>query len=102
MCTEDLVLLSHVEWFIQSVVGSLDSFNSSIISFALHLVGWLGETENGFVRYKSKVENALSTVLKWRGFSSDFSTLTAAYKSLSKIAGHPTGLRWILTDLEGI
>ena len=102
VCTEELIQISQVEWFISSVLANSDSLNGSIVSFAVHLVGWLGETECWFVRYKKTVENALLKVFKRSGFSQDLSTLTAAYDSLSKIAGHATGLRWIFSDLEGI
>ena len=90
-----------MEWFIQSVVENITNFNSSIISFALHLTGWLGKREDWFIRYKKTIGNALSTVFRESQFSNDFSTLTAAYGSLSKIADHSKGLKWVLTDLEG-
>ena len=99
--TEELIQLSHVEWFIQSVVENITNFSSPIISFALHLTGWLGKTENWFIRYEKTIDNALSTVFRESQFSKDFSTLTAAYGSLSKIADHGKGLKWVLMDLEG-
>ena len=101
MSSEELIRISQVEWFIASVLDYRTALNSSTLSFAVRIVGWLGETERWFVRYRDVVKKFLSTVCKDTGLLQNFSVISAVYGSLTKIASHVAGLTWILLDLGG-
>ena len=98
---EELIQTSQLEWFITNVLDNRTSLSSPVISFVVCLVGWLGETERSFVRFRKTIEKYLSTVGEDVRFLQDFSVAASVYESLSKICSHVVGLTSVLNDSGG-